>query len=518
MKIPGAIISKRESLILIGLIAFAAILDALDFTTGSAFFASLIISYVLLDEIKIKILTDRFAISNMKEELKPFETSTGKQLLACLAIGVSSAVIDTPEAFETFEFISIAVLIAATFSPLLSLPIRSIRFSKDENARVLRASRKLASDIMVSNDVWMKRKSKPKFAFYFSGGDLETPMHYLVWKKYLDGLDTPYVIILRERKHLAFFQTKEYKDIPVLLATSGKGIGGIIPSSVTTIFYANNGFKNLEVINARPELRHVQLLHGDSDKPSSYSPVVRCYTDLFVSGQMAIDRYAANSVSLNQVQTTVVGRPQTEDINVVEDRGDKDEITIAYMPTWLGYHEEARFSSLEQSPQIIRDVLNHDFGAKVHILFKAHPMSYKDPNAAVYFNQIKDAIAASPKNTAEIVDINVDAITLFNRSDVLIADISSVVIDFLYSKKPYLITNPNNFDLNDLSRYPCTQGGYLLTPAADNVVASLEEALGPDRLSDLRTTKLRNYAFGDSHMKPGQLFRQEALAIINRKH
>lgn len=162
MKIPGAIISKRESLILIGLIAFAAILDALDFTTGSAFFASLIISYVLLDEIKIKILTERFAISNMKEELKLFETSTGKHLLACLAIGVSSAVIDTPEAFETFEFISIAVLIAATFSPLLSLPIRSIRFSKDENARVLRASRKLASDIMVSNDVWMKRKSKKK--------------------------------------------------------------------------------------------------------------------------------------------------------------------------------------------------------------------------------------------------------------------------------------------------------------------------------------------------------------------
>jgi len=504
-----SILLNRDSLACIFIVVAAAILDALDITSGSTLLACIVVSYLLIDDVKTKFLTDRFSTSNLKDEKKNFETSTTTYVFATIALGVACAFIDpsdTSDPFETSYFIGFPILFALILMPLLSLLIGNTKFSKDESARALIESKKI------------EKKFKPKFAFYFSGGDLETPMHYLVWKKYLDGLDTPYVIILRERKHLAFFQTKEYKDIPVLLVTSGKGIGDVIPTSVSTIFYANNGFKNLELINARPELRHVQLLHGDSDKPSSYSPVVRCYTDLFVSGQMAIDRYAANGVSLNHVLTTVVGRPQTEDIKVVEDRGEKDEITIAYMPTWLGYHEEARFSSLEQSPQIIRDVLNHDFGTKVHILFKAHPMSYKDPNAAVYFNQIKEAIAASPKNTAEIVDINVDAITLFNRSDVLIADISSVVIDFLYSKKPYLITNPNNFDLNDLSRYPCTQGGYLLTPAADNVIASLEEALGSDRLKDLRTTRLRNYAFGDSHMKPGELFKQEALAIINRKH
>src|SRR5690606_9321261 len=122
------------------------------------------------------------------------------------------------------------------------------------------------------------------------------PLHYLIWKDYLDGLEKPYMVIIRERKHLAHFVDAKYKNIPVVLITAPENLKDVLPSSVKTIFYANNGFKNVDMINAAPKLRHVQLLHGDSDKATSYNPAVRCFTDLFVSGQMAIDRYVNNGV------------------------------------------------------------------------------------------------------------------------------------------------------------------------------------------------------------------------------
>lgn len=500
--------SIRSLLILLGVIGLVALLDTIGVTPGLTLVTAASAIFLTLSQSITAILREQYSISNFERDQKDLRFPPALYVFGGLSIIFLGLLLDErsplPFNVDRLGIPAGVALVLITLSPITLLAARLIKLGRNQDTRLQRAVKRIEKEI------------KPKFAFYFSGSDLATPMHFTVWEKYLNAFDVPYMIVLRERKHLAYFDSIKYENIPVVFTDVGRTIGKSIPASVTTVFYANNGFKNLELINARPELRHVQLLHGDSDKPSSYSPVVRCYTDLFVSGQMAIDRYTTNSVQLQGGLATIVGRPQTEDIQVVENIGDKDELTIAYMPTWLGYHEEARFSSLAQAPQIIRDILNHDFGKKVHILFKAHPMSYKDPNAATYFDQIKIAIANSRKNTAEIVDINIDAITLFNKSDALIADISSVVIDFLYSKKPYLITNPNNFDLNDLKRYPCTEGGYLLTPEADNVIGSLEEALGNDRLKTFRTTKLREYAFGDTHMKPGQLFKEEALAIIHR--
>ena len=44
------------------------------------------------------------------------------------------------------------------------------------------------------------------------------------------------------------------------------------------------------------QLTHIQLLHGDSDKASSFNPVTAMFDRIFVAGQAAIDRYAANGV------------------------------------------------------------------------------------------------------------------------------------------------------------------------------------------------------------------------------
>jgi hypothetical protein len=57
----------------------------------------------------------------------------------------------------------------------------------------------------------------------------------------------------------------------------------------------------------------------------------------------------------------------------------------------------------------------------------------------------------------------------FNRADVLIADVSSVVSDFLYAEKPYAVTGMGALmSATELvGEFPLARGGYLL--AADGV-------------------------------------------------
>lgn len=429
------------------------------------------------------------------------------------------------------SFVTISLLLAIEFLPQINPLLSEYNMSKELVSAVLTALGLLFITNVFNNfRVYRKRtcatrirkvrdfigaNHDPKFAFYFAHGDLNHPLHFLVWKKYLDELKVPYMLILREQKHLAYFM-KDGKDVPTILSVSAANLKSLLPDTVTTVFYANNGFKNIEMINARPDLRHVQLLHGDSDKPSSYNPAVRCYTDLFVSGQMAVDRYTNHGVYIDPAKTHIVGRPQVSDIATVDNPEEKKTVTIAYMPTWFGYFEETQLSSLSIASSMIAKILDHDFGdVKVHLVFKAHPMSYKDPNSQKFLEDISDTINKAARNSAEVLDDTSDAISVFNISDILISDISSVVIDFLYSKKPYIITNTSNFDLQDVTKYPCIKGGYLLTPDADNIIEVITEAMHADNIKDQRLG-LRHYAFGDADMKAGELFKTKSLEIINR--
>ena len=53
----------------------------------------------------------------------------------------------------------------------------------------------------------------------------------------------------------------------------------------------------------------------------------------------------------------------------------------------------------------------------------------------------------------------------FNRADLLISDISSVVSDFIASGKPYVVTNPEGLDEGEFrAKYPTAGAAYLLGP------------------------------------------------------
>src|SRR5699024_5981034 len=141
--------------------------------------------------------------------------------------------------------------------------------------------------------------------------------------------------------------------------------------SVRGVFYVNNAMRNNHMVRYS-QLTHIQLLHGESDKASSASPVLRMYDRDFVAGQAAIDRFAKFGVAMPPGIFRIVGRPQVED--VLPPRapiGQSGSPTVLYAPTWRGNQAETDYSSLQRGPEIVQGLL--DRGCRV--VFRPHPYS-----------------------------------------------------------------------------------------------------------------------------------------------
>ena len=98
------------------------------------------------------------------------------------------------------------------------------------------------------------------------------------------------------------------------------------------------------------QLTHIQMLHGDSDKASSYNPVTAMFDKVYVAGQAGIDRYAANGVYIDPAKFEIVGRPQVEKIRVAQGPiADLANQTVMYATTWSGLYTDMQYSSLAGS-------------------------------------------------------------------------------------------------------------------------------------------------------------------------
>jgi hypothetical protein len=85
-----------------------------------------------------------------------------------------------------------------------------------------------------------------------------------------------YIILgFKEQKHLASFRTSA--KTPGVFIPQTEMFRSSLPESAELVFYANNGQQNRRMIAENPGRKHIQLLHGDSDKSPSYSPLTKNY-------------------------------------------------------------------------------------------------------------------------------------------------------------------------------------------------------------------------------------------------
>jgi hypothetical protein len=376
---------------------------------------------------------------------------------------------------------SLLLLVHVPAGALLVLPLIALAVA---GAHALDSFRRVRASVNADNNLYAAvEEYAPKFVLYY-GVPAGSAYQVGMWIDYLERIGEPFIVVLR--KTSAFREIKRLTDAPVVVRTNIWQLDDVIVPSITTAFYVNNSAPNVHLVRY-PQITHVQLLHGDSDKASSFNPVTALYDKIFVAGQAAIDRYENNGVEIPKEKFTIVGRPQVE---TVEQQGPENipVRTVLYAPTWEGHYADTNYGSLPVGPQIIRNLLERG----ITVVFRPHPFSYRNPEAARNISEIKRLLREDRETSGRehlwgrAAEKSLDAFGCFNAADAMISDVSSVVADFLYSGKPYgLVTM--SYTVAEFERmFPLARSAYVIPKDLSNLDEMLDQLLVTDPKASAR--------------------------------
>jgi hypothetical protein len=338
---------------------------------------------------------------------------------------------------------------------------------------------------------------EPRFLLHWSAPS-ESAYQVEMWLPYLRRVGVPFFIVVRTST--GFEAVRRITDAPIILRQTPSSMDALMVPSLKAACYVNSATLNGHLVRFS-HLTHIQLNHGDSDKGPSYSPVFRMFDKDFVAGQAAIDRFAANGVDVPAELFEIVGRPQVE--SITGPRGTMTELTdpvVLYAPTWSGFHGDADYSSLPVGEAIVSALLAR--GATV--IFRPHPYARRSAVNAAAIDRITarlqaDAAAHGRRHlwgppAEKAMSIN----DCFNASDAMVADVSSVVNDYLYSLKPFAMVAVSEPVAGFDDSFPVARAGYVIDGGGSlrGLDEVLDNLLGADpRLADRR--RLKAYYLGD---------------------
>jgi hypothetical protein len=344
------------------------------------------------------------------------------------------------------------------------------------------------------------RDRAPEVLFYYSRPEA---IGYIanVWMPTLEAVGRNTVVLVRERHNEPLVETDR---LPVVLVTRATDIERVVPESVRIALYPSNVAKNNHLLRL-PGIVDVFVGHGDSDKGGSATVLTRIFDEAWVSGPAARDRYRVADVGVRDEQIREIGRPQLAEIERVaaplaephqgERAGGSWDYTVLYAPTREGFFAEWQYSSvLTQGAGILRTLLGVP---GVRVLFKPHPgTGTDDPAFGLEVERLKAMVEAAG-SPHEVVTGAEGLYSAFNRADLLVSDISSVITDFLASGKPYVVTSSSGEDPGQFRRtFPSAAGAYILTGDGTGVAGFMEDARTVDSLATERARTAR-YLLGE---------------------
>lgn len=390
---------------------------------------------------------------------------------------------------------------------------------------------------------------EPEVLLYFSGSSKST-YQVNVWLETLAATGRRCAILVRERHTVGRLQRTE---LPIVCIPSSVDLMNFPLPEVRVGLYVANVGKNIHFLR-EPRVKHVFIGHGDSDKVASFNPFSKVYDEVWVAGQAGRDRYARAQVGVRDDAIVEVGRPQ---LDVLERRTGPagTPVTVFYAPTWEGWTDDDFQTSLtEMGPPMVERLLASPL--PIRIIYKPHPLTGTRSRTAVEADRrIQELIRAAPPveprpgavnaegpgeggaeqaaaRLAGIVrDLADSEVTVeqakqweaewsrvfwaahagrhvvftgsrpelfdcFNRVDVLISDLSSLVSDFVATGKPYVVANPKDEPEEEFrDTYPSTRAAYLLGPDVTAIDAIMASVVGEDPMAPARE-ELRAYLLG----------------------
>lgn len=250
------------------------------------------------------------------------------------------------------------------------------------------------------------------------------------------------------RKIAIYLELKKLTNLPIAYVPTFADVMELYRiSPFKAVMYVNNGVGNFQSLTVA-ELAHIHVNHGESDKICMVSNQVKAYDRVFVAGQAAVLRHRAALSEFNEEVLVRVGRPQLDE-NPTPSISESTRRTVLYAPTWAGEDEANNYTSMEfMGPHIIDAVLAQE---NIRVVYKPHPrISDSDDqrirqNHTYVLRAIKQANAKDSTAGHQVRETG-DILAVFPRIDLLISDVSSIALDFLYlrTEAPIILTDRRN--------------------------------------------------------------------------
>lgn len=340
----------------------------------------------------------------------------------------------------------------------------------------------------------------PRFIVYISLGARQAKYIANQWMPALDQVSEPGLLMVREASQLAELMPSRH---PVVYAPAPRDVERLTLPRVKAAFYLAYGERNGQ-LQRDPRLRHILLMHGDSDKATSANNLARGADELWVAGPAARERFVAAGIDIPAERFITIGRPQVAALPVGP-TGNQRPIVL-YAPTFEGYYDQTSYTSLDRmGVRLVRRLLRKH--PEVRVWFRPHPASgLNRASMLAAITEIDTLLRNAGDGHLVTGDQGLSLNDCLARADVLITDISSVATDFLYTERPLITCNPSALPAQEfVEAFPSQASSYLLGPQLDELADSLAEALGPDRLREARLVTKR-HVLGDTPDGPQAAF------------
>ena len=328
----------------------------------------------------------------------------------------------------------------------------------------------------------------PEVVLYHSG-EPDSAYQANMWLSTMDRLPRSGLVVLRER---AVMRELAPCTTPALCIPDSVDFMTFPLPQLRVAMYTANVGKTIHLLR-EPGIRHVFIGHGDSDKTASSNPFSKVYSEIWVAGPAGRDRYRRANVGIHDEDIIEVGRPQLSGIDsfsgVIP-----PVMTVLYAPTWEGWtNDPAHTSVVTAGPRIVEALVARP---DVRLIYKPHPLTGTVSAAAASSDAaIRATIARVGGGHSVAVGPGPSLYDFFNQADVLVADISSVLTDFVESQKPYIVVNLTGRRDDDFRAiYPSASAAYLVSGPAD-VDAAVEAIRAGDPLAGNRSD-LKHYLLG----------------------
>jgi hypothetical protein len=355
-----------------------------------------------------------------------------------------------------------------------------------------------------------------EIAVYFSD-DPRKLYQLRQWLPVLEQLDERHPLVLVTRHPKTYAELADLTPLRRVLVPTFPDLAGFYESSDFKVaVYVNNSVHNFHSLRS-PRMLHVHVNHGESDKVCMVSNQVKAYDRVFVAGDAAVHRHRAALIDFDDDRLVPVGRPQL-DLSPEPVLPPSGRRTILYAPTWEGENASNNYTSVDVfGPRILAAALAVP---DVRVVYKPHPRAAISPlpSMAAAHQQIVELLESAARRDPEAGHRYLpagDILAVFGGCDLMITDVSSVGLDFLYRKvdRPMVIADRYADRDRLLADAPISRCADVVDAES---VAGLS-ALLARRLADdpnrVEREAMRRFYFGD--LAPGESTQRFIAAIAD---